>query len=36
MCIDERTPELDQVTALVRDGKKVQAIKANREATGAT
>lgn len=33
--IDEATPELDQVTALVRDGKKLHAIKAYREITGA-
>ncbi|PBC62344.1 hypothetical protein BKI49_19010 [Streptomyces sp. Tue6028] len=28
-------PELPQVTALLREGKKIQAIKAYREATGA-
>jgi ribosomal protein L7/L12 len=28
-------PELSQVTAFLRDGKKIQAIKAYREATGA-
>jgi ribosomal protein L7/L12 len=28
-------PDLDQVTALLRDGRKIQAIKAYREITGA-
>jgi ribosomal protein L7/L12 len=33
--IREGPPHLPQVTALLRDGKKIQAIKAYREATGA-
>ncbi|MER5469379.1 ribosomal protein L7/L12 [Streptomyces sp. NPDC002685] len=33
--IREDPPHLPQVTALLRDGKKIQAIKAYREATGA-
>ncbi|MER6128768.1 ribosomal protein L7/L12 [Streptomyces sp. NPDC001795] len=33
--IDHADPALDQVTALVRDGKKIQAIKVYREITGA-
>lgn len=32
---DSAVPGLDEVRALVRDGKKIQAIKAYREATGA-
>lgn len=31
----EADPELEQVAALARDGRKIQAIKAYREATGA-
>ncbi|MCX4989646.1 MULTISPECIES: ribosomal protein L7/L12 [unclassified Streptomyces] len=33
--IREDPPHLPQVTAFLRDGKKIQAIKAYREATGA-
>ncbi|MER5403755.1 ribosomal protein L7/L12 [Streptomyces sp. NPDC002769] len=32
--IQQAEPELEQVVALVRDGRKVQAIKAYREFTG--
>ncbi|MFG2476684.1 ribosomal protein L7/L12 [Streptomyces fagopyri] len=32
--IQEHEPELEQVAALVRDGRKIQAIKAYREFTG--
>ncbi|MGW1500548.1 ribosomal protein L7/L12 [Streptomyces mirabilis] len=31
----EADPELEQVVALVRDGRKIQAIKVYREVTGA-
>ena len=31
----EEDPRLDEVAALVRDGRKIQAIKVYREATGA-
>jgi len=33
--LHEDEPSLPQVAALLRDGKKIQAIKAYREATGA-
>ncbi|GAA2539853.1 MULTISPECIES: hypothetical protein [Streptomyces] len=31
----EEVPRADEITALVREGKKVQAVKVYREATGA-
>ncbi|MEQ8145642.1 hypothetical protein [Streptomyces sp. OP7] len=33
--LDEEVPREDEILALVRDGKQVQAIKLYREATGA-
>ncbi|MET7988429.1 MULTISPECIES: ribosomal protein L7/L12 [unclassified Streptomyces] len=35
LSIREEPPHLPEVIALVRDGKKIQAIKAYRDATGA-
>lgn len=33
--VETASPELEKVTALLRDGKKVQAVRAYREITGA-
>ncbi|MFI1763566.1 ribosomal protein L7/L12 [Streptomyces sp. NPDC020800] len=35
MDLREELPRMDEVNALVREGKKIQAIKVYREATGA-